>query len=331
MLTWVSYYTLHADRKPPAPASILPRPSALGFIVAFQRARQVDRFLGHCALSCWRLRISWVRVWRSCVLYRSCPEPDGGNRPVVHVARQQAVQTLTVLLINPAIAVLKIRLARFSNCSLRRCSLLITGEFYRQHVAVRLPSAWLLHQIGLQRGVNTLQAAHFVIEYSHSARQCSLWVICCFAALNSRPSLHVQLIARLFAAHVDNGKQPANCHTHQRNNCVNHDWKSTTPPDATTYPHKIELCCKTSSWKGISCEALRKNTKGRRVGLQTGEENYSRRRAASTTFSPLGFQFVSSSQHSGSLAGAVNDNTRYHTGTQALTCTHVSRVADSIS
>ncbi len=164
MLTWVSYSYLHADRKPPAPASILPRPSCPGFIVAFQRARQVDRFLGHLPLSCWRLRISWVRVWRSCASYRSCPEPDGGNRPVVHVAATQAVQTLTVLLINPAIAVLKIRLARFSNCSLRRCSQLIIWEFYRQHVAVRLPSAWLLHADGLQRGVNTLQAAHFVIE-----------------------------------------------------------------------------------------------------------------------------------------------------------------------
>ncbi|PPV62546.1 hypothetical protein C5P22_14205 [Escherichia coli] len=80
--------------------------------------------------------------------------------------------------------------------------------------------------------------------------------------------------------------------------------KSTTPPDATTYPHKIELCCT--------------NVQLERHFLRGATQKYKRPNASTfrqekritaddaplpPRFSPLGFQFVSSSQHSGSLAG----------------------------
>ncbi len=164
MLTWVSYSYPSRRPKPPAPASILPRPSCPGFYCRFQRARQVDRFLGHLRVELLGLRISWVRVWRSCASLPKLSEPDGGNRPVVHVAATTGCSDLTVLLINPAIAVLKNTVGEVSNCSLRRCSLLIIWRILSSHVAVRLPSAWLLHADRPPESVNTLQAAHFVIE-----------------------------------------------------------------------------------------------------------------------------------------------------------------------
>ncbi len=74
--------------------------------------------------------------------------------------------------------------------------------------------------------------------------------------------------------------------------------------------------------KAFPARCYAKIQKAERVGLQTGEENYSRRRALSQLhLHRLAFSLFHR-QHSGSRWCDVNDNTRYHTGTQALTCTH---------
>ncbi len=79
--------------------------------------------------------------------------------------RQKTVQTLAILLINPTITV-------FKNTVGKVFKLLTEALFAVDHLANFIVSVLLcgfhprghFTQIGLQRGVNTLQAAHFVIE-----------------------------------------------------------------------------------------------------------------------------------------------------------------------
>ena len=141
-------------------------PVALGFVIPFQRAGQVDRFLRH-------LRIQLLEIAN--LMRQRVPLAGFLTKAVLHLTaktvqlfaqrRQQAVEALAVLFVNAAVAVLKNSVGEVLKLfaeALLAVDHLADFVFRMQLGGFKTGSDFA--EIGLQRGVDISQVAQLVVE-----------------------------------------------------------------------------------------------------------------------------------------------------------------------
>ena len=88
------------------------------------------------------------------------------------------------------------------------------------------------------------------------------------------------------------------------------------PPASTSNPHKIELCCMNVQFERVFLRGVTQKEKAEHVGLSALKRELDQAaRRFNHDFHRMAFGLFHRLSIRDLLLGAVNDNTRYHTGT----------------